>query len=190
MLSHPTVRPTEFRDVNATTDPVVLSPSRFTRLAAAARASHLDALLARGADPSSSAQLAARAEMLSAPRARTVIADQLDRLARADTTDQGGRWGVRPNRNAIIANTDAMLTLSALLRETAPIYVRGTAILSELLRDGTGPLYRGDSSALATRLHAALAAVRRGQPEPETARVTEAQSWALWPALAVGPDLS
>jgi hypothetical protein len=162
MLANPTARPIEeqFGDVYVTTDRRMLSPTRFARLAAVARASHLDALLARGADPSSSAQLAARAEMLSARRARTVMADQLDRLAGADTTDQGGRWGVRPNRKAIIANTDAMLTLSALLRETTPIHHRGTAILSQLMRDGTGPLYVGDGSTLTTRLHAALAAMR------------------------------
>jgi hypothetical protein len=164
MLANPTQRPIEeqFRNVYATTDRRVLRPGRLARLAAAVRTSRLDAALARGADPSRSAQLAARADMLSAPRARTVMADQLDRLLRADTIDEVGRWGVRPNQDAIIANTDAMLALSAQLRGTEPIHARGTAILSELMRDGTGPLYVGDSSTLATRLQAALAAMRRG----------------------------
>jgi hypothetical protein len=172
MLAHPIARPMEeqSREVYVTTDARVLSPTLFTRLAAAARTGRLDAALARGADPSSSAQLAARAAMLTAPDARRAMADQLVRLARADTIDQVGRWGVRPNREAIIANTDAVLALSALLRETTPIYARGTAILSELMRDGTGPLYVGDSSTLATRLQAALAAMRRGQAEPATER--------------------
>jgi hypothetical protein len=171
MLSHPTAPSTEeqFRGAQSTTDRRVLSPSRSARLAATARASHLDAALARGVDPSSSAQLAARAATLSSPHARTVVADQLDRLARADTSDQVGRWGVRPNRDAVSANTDAMLALSALLRGTTPIYARGIAILSELMRDGTGPLYLGDSSTLATRLDAALATMRSGRPKPETA---------------------
>src|ERR1700722_2021422 len=98
MLANPTSRPIEeqFRDVYVTTDRRGFSPTRFARLGAAARASRLDAALARGADPSNSVQLAARAQMLSAPRARTVLADQLERLARADTLVEVGRWGVRP----------------------------------------------------------------------------------------------
>jgi hypothetical protein len=173
MAAHPTARPIEeqYPDLYATTDRHVLRPGRFTRLAAAAQTSHLNAVLARGADPSSCAHLAAHARMLSTRRARTVIADQLDRLARAGTANPGGRWGVHPNRDAIIANAEMIGTLSTLLRETTPIYARGTAILRELMRDGTGPLYLGDSSTLATCLHAALTAMRSGQPEPETAGV-------------------
>ena len=43
-------------------------------------------------------------------------------------------------------------------------------LVESAMRDGTGPLYVGDSSSLATCLQAALAAMRRGQPEPQTAR--------------------
>lgn len=164
MLAHSSARPMEGQsaDVYATADARLLSPSRFARLVAAVRTSRLDAALARGADPSSSAQLAARAAMLTARPARREIADELDGLVRAGTIDQARRWGVRPNRAAIMANTDAMVALSTLLRDTTPIYARGTAILSELMRDGTGPFYFGDSSTLAARLHAALAAMRSG----------------------------
>ena len=76
----------------------------------------------------------------------------------------GGRWGVRPNRSAMFASAGTIRAISTLLRQPTPVYARGIAMLSELLRDGTGPLYLGDDPALAAFLDDALNVMRTGEP--------------------------
>ncbi len=163
MLTHATARMVEeqLSGVYAAADERVLHPSRFTRVIAAARTGQLNAALAAGADPSGCAQLAAHAAMLSSPRVRAAIADELDQLTAADA---GGRWRVRPNRRAMFASAATIKAISILLLETTPVYARGIAMLSELLRDGTGPLYAGNARALSAFLEDALNVMRTGQP--------------------------
>ena len=162
----------QFRNVRSWIDPRALNPRRFTRLAALARTGRLNRALARGADPSGSAQLALHAAMLSTPAVRTAIADQLDRLIRAGTDPPGGRRSAHPDRGAIIANAETMRTVSTLLRGTTPVYARGTAMLSQLLRDGTGRIYVMDGPTLAACLDKLLAAMLTGEPDSEHMRST------------------
>ncbi len=165
MLAHNTITTAEeqFSGVYETADRRVMDPGPLARLIAVVRTGRLNAALAAGADPSACAQLAAHATMLSTVRTRGAIADQLDRLAAPTSTKLGGRWGVRPNRNAIFANAGTIQVISTLLRESTPVYAPGIAMLSELLRDGTGPLYLGDDSALRAFLVDALNLMRTGE---------------------------
>jgi hypothetical protein len=135
-----------------------LGPGRCARLLARARAGSLDRQLIDGADIAGSAWLSARAATLTEPRTRALIAEGLDRLLRA-AQGPHKRWCAIALRGPLLANREAMGELAALLRGPAPVHARGIAILSELLRDGTGPAYRGSGEDLARRLGEAQAAM-------------------------------
>lgn len=134
-------------------------PGVTARVAARLRRDALDRALIEGADPAATGQLAARVAKLTSRSTRQEVARGLDHLA-CDGREAGGRWRVRPSRAAAAANAPELRALAARLREPGPLYVRGIAMLSRLLTDGTGPAY-SDSRGhlLAKRLRDARVAM-------------------------------
>ncbi|MGO9322044.1 MAG: hypothetical protein ACLQBY_14745 [Solirubrobacteraceae bacterium] len=135
-----------------------LGPGRLVRLAARFRSRSLDEALIAGADPSGSAQLAARAAQLTSRRTRLQIAEGLERLVWAADQPQRRWWAVSPESPALATATE-LGDLAALLRERTPLYARGIAILYQLVTDGSGPAYRGTAASLGRELDEARAAV-------------------------------
>jgi hypothetical protein len=134
-------------------------PGFTARLAARARGHALDRALIDGADPSATAQLAARAATLTSMSMRREVARGLDRLAR-DGREAQARWQLRPFKRAAAANAAELHALATRLRGSGPLYARGIAMLSRLLTEGAGPAYsdrRGE--LLAQRLHDASVAL-------------------------------
>ncbi len=134
------------------------------RLLACYQAGRLDRALAEGASPEESASLAARAERLTSTEFRRDLAASLRRILLA--TGEPAR--VRPARPARPARSAAagkspgaahppriplsrarisdsagpLAGLASRLAEPGPVPVRGVAMVTRLLSDGTGPLYR------------------------------------------------
>ena len=128
------------------------------RLLARCQAGRLDRALAEGVSPEESASLAARAERLTSTEFRRDLAASLQRILLA--TGQPPR--VRPARplaapksrgaahppriplsHARISQSARPLAgLASRLAEPGPVPVRGVAMVTRLLSDGTGPLYR------------------------------------------------
>jgi len=150
------------------------APGTRTRLVARLRAGGLDRALAAGADPLGSTALAARAARLGEPRTRAAVADQLDGLVQAARHPRG-HSRIPPRRASVMANAAALGHLAELLRGPEALYVSGTAMLNDLLRDATGPAYVGTSHELTARLADADDLLRRGQPlaspRPDTVRL-------------------
>jgi hypothetical protein len=134
---------------------------RLACLAARVRSQSLDRALIAGADPGSSAALAARAAMLTSPRSRAQIAEALEHLVCAAHAPRRRWWAVSPN-GPVPANAEAIRELAALLRRDTPLYARGIAVLSQLLTDGCGPVYDGSEESLARELRHAHASVVGG----------------------------
>jgi hypothetical protein len=115
---------------------------RWDRLVARLLASALDGKLAQGASPESSRLLAARAQMLVSPVFRGVLARNWEHLVR-----QAHRLPVMRNvraplnRAGIVECERAVQRMLDGLLAPGPTPVRGVAMASRLLRDGTGPLY-------------------------------------------------
>lgn len=136
----------------------VLAPGRLARLAARVRSASLDRALIAGADPTRSPQLAARVAILTSPGTRTSIADGLERLLQA-AEGPPSRRRVRPRRGPVLASAGDMRELAALLRGSSPLYVRGIAIVDQLLTDGTGAAYFGPGEDLERRVREARTAM-------------------------------
>jgi hypothetical protein len=127
------------------------------RLLARCQAGRLDRDLADGASPEASARLAARATRLTSMQFRRDLATSLRRLLAAagappamavpPTTTRrapGASHVPRiPLRRARISRSAGLLAeLARQLAEPGPVPVRGVAMVTRLLSDGTGPLYR------------------------------------------------
>ena len=125
-------------------------PGLTARLAARIRGDALDRALIEGADPAATAQLAARAGMLTSQSMRREVARGLDRLA-LDEREPPKRWQVRPFKRAAAANAAELHALAARLRGPGPLYARGIAMLSRLLTEGTGPAYTDSGGDLLAR---------------------------------------
>jgi hypothetical protein len=127
------------------------------RLLARCQAGRLDRELAEGASPEASASLAARATRLTSMEFRRDLAASLESIvlatgewpralsARAVATKSPG--AAHPPRvplcRARITQSARLLTeLADRLAEPGPVPVRGVAIVTRLLSEGTGPLYR------------------------------------------------
>jgi hypothetical protein len=125
-------------------------------LAARFRAGTLDRELARGDSPESCEYLAARAQQLTSARYRRSLAASLGRLL----ADADGRPSARNfvARGQVAAAAEELTELADRLRERGPVPARGVAMVCELLREGTGPLYR-DRGPAAVR-HAARRAIQ------------------------------
>lgn len=135
-----------------------LEPGPLARLAARVRPATLNEALVTGADPACSRQLAARAARLTSRPSRASLADGVEHLLRA-AHGPATRRRVVPRREAVLANAAELHELAAVLREAAPVYARGVAIVEQLLIDGMGPAYVGDADALGRRLHEARTAM-------------------------------
>jgi hypothetical protein len=118
----------------------------------------LDRQLASGLAPESNRLLAARAEMLVAPRTCSELVQNWQHLL-----DQTHRPPVmrsprvRLCRDRIIAAEDDIREMLSELGASRPVPSRGIAMAGRLLRDGAGPLY---NRHCATDLHAALRDIR------------------------------
>jgi len=160
MYAHAVTSPDTLATVPGIPAASSLRPSRWARLTARLRHARLDDALAAGEDPASSPALAARAAALTATPTRRALAEGLERvLDRAQAPPR--LHALAPARGVIRANAAALSELAALLREDAPLYAPGLAMLARILTDGAGPLYArsADGDALAAALGDARSAL-------------------------------
>ena len=115
----------------------------------------LDKQLARGADPSSSAELRLRAEQLRARETRERLASALASVLEEAIEPMTFTLRLRPHRAEIRASADELLELGARLREERPMAVQGLARTSLLMTRGASPL---DPNSGASLHHAARSA--------------------------------
>jgi hypothetical protein len=143
------------------------------RLLARCQAGRLDRELAEGASPEASAALAARAMRLTSMEFRRGLAASLRRIVVATGEPAQVRSAAAPKspgavrpprvplRHARISRSARLLAeLASRLAEPGPVPVQGVAMVTRLLSDGTGPLYReasrDDLGAVAERATQAL----------------------------------
>ncbi len=120
--------------------------TRWSRAISRLRASALDRRLADGRSPESHPLLAARAQVLVTPVERQKLAYLWADLVAQAQRPRGLRVPRAPiNRDSILANEPDIRALLSLLVAPTPGQVRGIALLSSLLSDGTGPLYNRQS---------------------------------------------
>ena len=126
----------------------VRSNRPWVRLAVRLLASTLDRQLAEGRPPESNRLLAARAQELVAPATRGALAQNLAHLLKtARTPPPIGTHRVPLNRHGIVACEAEVHQILSALVDPLPPPARGAAMVSWLLRDGTGPLYQRRRSA-------------------------------------------
>lgn len=132
---------------------------RWARLAARVLGPSLDGRLARGCSPESSLLLAARAQLLFSPAMRLASAQNWESLlvqARTPPVPRDPRATV--NRDAILACESDIGEMLEAVVAPLPTPARGLAMVSRLLSDGTGPVYRRSEPAeLAIALREATA---------------------------------
>jgi hypothetical protein len=128
------------------------------------RAARLDRALAAGTSPEASASLAVRAAQLTSTGFRHDLSASLRRIlvAAGEPARPAARTVRVPLRTARVSQSASLLAeLASRLLEPGPVPVRGVAMVTLMLADGTGPLYReasgGDLAATAARASAALA---------------------------------
>jgi hypothetical protein len=141
------------------------------QLMALSQAARLDRALAEGANPEASAPMAARATQLTSTEFRRDLAAGLRRIlvaagepalpAAAQAPLRAARPVRVPLRTTRISQSAPLLAeLADQLLEPGPVPVRGVAMVTRLLADGSGPLYhqsaRDDLSAVAARAVHAL----------------------------------
>lgn len=112
------------------------------RLASGWFSAHLDAQLAAGRSPERGRLRAVRAAVLVAPSNRAQLAGYWDHLLERARLAPAVIGGPIPLARAqIVAARPEIVELSAALRVRSPVPVRGVAQATELLTDGTGPVY-------------------------------------------------
>jgi hypothetical protein len=128
-----------------------------------------DERLAAGDDPASSGELSLRAAQLRSPARRIRLASFLDHVVSEAFSERPGFTTQAPVRRADVRScADELSALARRLRERPAVNVRGVAIASQLLNDGTSPLYTETGpSALRDVVHSALLAL-----DPEQATET------------------
>ena len=147
------------------------------RVLARCAAARLDRKLAAGTPPESSAGLAARAMALTSMKVRRALAASLQRILTTAGQPQAAMRSpaaaVRPvripiNRLRISQSAVPLAELAGCLAAPGPVQVQGVAMLSQLLADGTGPLYhdgRGDDlSAIIEHVTRALSRLHPADP--------------------------
>ncbi len=124
------------------------------RMLARGLAARLDRQLADGARPEASAILAARAMFLTSVGFRRALAASLRRILAAsaspspDGPPRPPTMGVarRPHvplrRDRIAESTAGLAGLAGFLTDQGPVPAQGVAMVTQLLTDGGGPLYR------------------------------------------------
>jgi hypothetical protein len=121
---------------------------RWVRAVVRLLGSSLDGQLARGRPPESNRFLAARAQMLVSPTGRAALVQNwVNVVERAGQSPPPRSPRVSLNRPAIASGAGSIGEMLALLTRPLPISVRGVAMASVLLSDGTGPLYRHDAAS-------------------------------------------
>ena len=125
------------------------------RMLARGLAARLDRQLANGARPEASAILAARAMFLTSVGFRRALAASLRRVLAASASPDGPSrppaTGVacRPyvplRRDRIAGSAAGLAGLAGFLTEQGRVPAQGVAMVSQLLTDGAGPLYRAGS---------------------------------------------
>jgi hypothetical protein len=134
--------------------------SPWHRLLARVLAANLDRQLAAGARPEGNALLAARALFLTSASYRRALANSLRRLLALSASPQA-RPRPRPvaaarsagpfrpyvpvRRDRIARSAPELTGLADCLAARGPAPARGVALVSQLLTDGGGPLYRANS---------------------------------------------
>jgi hypothetical protein len=124
-------------------------------LLARLRARSIDQDLAAGADAWLTPVHAARARQLTSDRTRRTLARTLEQIVEhADAAPTRGYAArVHPPRALVHQARPMLLTLSARLRNGAPVDPRAVAALRDLVCDGTGELYvPSDPRSLQRRL--------------------------------------
>jgi hypothetical protein len=133
-------------------------------------AGRLDRQLAEGAQPEASALLAARAVFLTSAGFRRALATSLRRILAASAPSDVRWWPsaasvarppqVQLRRDRIARSAAELAGLAGFLAEQGPVPAQGVAMVSQLLADGGGPLYRAgnreDLNALIERASQAL----------------------------------
>ena len=132
------------------------------RILARLQAPWLDLALASGADPAGSPQLERRTAHLLSHLNRVRVVGALRQSRRSAGTRIDPRDPQVPVDPEEVRLAERQLVeLEELLIGTAPVYCRGVAMASQILSEGTGPLYRprrrGD---LRERVAEVLAALR------------------------------
>jgi hypothetical protein len=137
---------------------------RGRRLLARLRGPTLDAALASGADPATSAGLAARVAQLSQRRRVLAVADGLERTVERAAQPQPEITAAAPVLEAeVLASRDQLLTLAAALRTTPQPPPRALALCRRLVSDGTSPLHDPHADGtLQGAVHEALHAFEAG----------------------------
>jgi hypothetical protein len=120
-------------------------------------AMRLDRQLAEGVPPEANAILAARAMFLTSVEYRRALAASLRRILAAAASASPGtrpRLAAGPSaafarqpflplrRDQIARSASELAGLAGFLAEQGPVPAQGVALVSELLADGGGPLYR------------------------------------------------
>jgi hypothetical protein len=141
-------------------------PSLGLRLRVSTQASALDNALARGASPLHSRELALRARQLVEPKRRELLAHTLESLCEHAERATPSTTTVPLPRDEITESGESLRVLARRLRDPRPVYAAGAAMVSALLRDGTGPAFTlGAGPALRRALRAATAALDGAGPE-------------------------
>jgi hypothetical protein len=125
----------------------------------------LDDALADGASPVWTPELALRARQLVSRSSRQQLATSLERLvteAQRSVSPCAVAAVPLPRREILQAQTP-LFSIAARLRDERPVYVRGVALLSRLLSDGSGPAYNPRAGGSLRRAVGAIAAALDGQ---------------------------
>jgi len=126
------------------------------RIMARCLAERLDRELARGARPETNVGLAARAVRLTSMKSRRDLAKSLQRIlavvlpagSRGElmTADPSARAARQPyvpiRRDRVSRSASELAELADRLLQPGPVPARGVAMVTQLLTDGGGPLYR------------------------------------------------
>jgi hypothetical protein len=125
------------------------------RMLARGLATRLDRQLAEGVPPEASAILAARAVFLTSVGFRRALAASLRRILAASASPDArprpsaagvaGPPHVQLRRDRIARSASELAGLAGFLAEQGPVPAQGVAMVSQLLTDGGGPLYRAGS---------------------------------------------
>jgi hypothetical protein len=110
-------------------------------------AARLDADLAAGIPPETSARHTARARRLVTPRMRRALARDWEHLLLVSHRATRGLSGRVPIRRERLHRAEPEIReLIEALRASGPIPARGVAIATNLLTDGGGPIYNAKAS--------------------------------------------
>ena len=143
-----------------------------TRLSTRLRRTRLDRELAQGADPTTRAELAERAEQLRSPEERARIANELVEAVGDARRNEPVTIRPRPQRAVVREAADELLALASHLRSEQPVDVRSLALTAWLAGDRSSPLHRHDRGSL----HEAIEAARAGLDDTGSAASELAQA--------------